>query len=84
MAQALGGFDDLARNRLRRLDGLLDQLEALNLTDSARLPRPIALALQRAGVERPGEHSVTELIDSVFDLQEPILKLISSRGRRHV
>lgn len=84
MVQAVSEFDDFARHRLRRLDSLLDQLEALNLAEITPLPRRIATALQNAGVESPAERTVTELIDRVFDLQEPILKLMASRGRRRV
>jgi hypothetical protein len=84
VVQSIGRLDEAARSRLYRLDLLLNELEALNLADSTLLPQEVAADLQDAGVQRPAERSVTELIDQVFELQEPILALIASFGRRRL
>lgn len=84
MVQSISSLDDVARGRLYRLDKLLNELEALNLSDTALVPAQVADELQDAGVNSPAERSVTELIDQVFELQEPILALIASFGRRRL
>jgi hypothetical protein len=73
---------DRARLRLRRLDHLLDQLEELNLRDEAQVSPPVAYALETEGVDDPYVFSVTDLINRVFDIQEPLLALIRDRSRR--
>ncbi len=82
MIQAVHRLDDFARSRLYRLDDLLEQLELLNLAESRQVPQDVAAALQDAGVRNPSERSVTELIDQVFELQEPILSVIASFSRK--
>jgi hypothetical protein len=73
---------DRARLRLRRLDHLLDQLEELNLHDEEQVSPPVAYALETEGVVDPYVFSVTDLINRVFDIQEPLLALIRDRSRR--
>jgi hypothetical protein len=73
---------DRARLRLRRLDYLLDQLEELNLRDEEQVSPPVAYALETEGVKDPYVFSVTDLINRVFDIQEPLLALIRDRSRR--
>jgi hypothetical protein len=73
---------DRARLRLRRLDHLLDQLEELNLRDEVQVSPPVAYALETEGVDDPYVFSVTDLINRVFDIQEPLLALIRDRSRR--
>ena len=74
--QTLDSIDGTARFRLRRLDALLDALEELNLSDRRFLPVRVGSALEDCGVRDPYSHSVTELIDRVFEMQEPLLNLI--------
>ena len=66
------------RDRLRQLDGLLEDLEDLNLRDLVDLPVRIGSALMDLGVDDPYLLTVTELIDRVFDLQEPVLAAVRS------
>lgn len=66
------------RDRLLQLDGLLDDLEDLNLRDLVDLPVRIGSALMDLGVDDPYLLTVTELIDRVFDLQEPVLAAVRS------
>ena len=73
-------WDDRPRLRLRRLDGLLGQLEELNLRDAVRVSRSIATALESEGVDNPQAFSITDLIDRVFDIQEPLLRSIRERS----
>jgi hypothetical protein len=73
---SLDSIDDTARFRLRRLDAILDALEELNLSDGSFLPVRVGTALEDFGVRDPYSHSVTELIDRVFELQEPLLTYI--------
>jgi hypothetical protein len=74
--QPLDSIDDTARFRLRRLDALLDALEELNLSDRSFVPVRLGTALEDFGVPDPYSRSVTELIDRVFELQEPLLSCI--------
>jgi hypothetical protein len=76
VAYPLGEFEETPRHRLRRLDFLLEELEDLNLRDMSNLPVRVGSALQRFGVEDPYRRSIPELIDRVFDLQEPVLAML--------
>ena len=80
--ESLSGFDDVARVRLWRLDRLLDQLEELNLRDRTRVSNRVGRTLEDIGVDNPYSRTVTELMDRVFELQEPLLKVIGPRARR--
>lgn len=73
-------FDDGPRVHLRRLDNLLGQLEELNLHDEARVSPSVASALEHEGVRNPHGASITDLIDRVFDIQEPVLRLLRDRS----
>jgi hypothetical protein len=79
---SLSGFDDVARIRLWRLDRLLDHLEELNLRDRKRVSTRVGIALQDVGIENPQARSVSELMDRVFELQEPLLKMMGTRPHR--
>jgi hypothetical protein len=69
-----------SRERLRRLDSVLDDLEDLNLSDLSEIPVRIGDALIDLGVDDPYLHSITELIDRVFELQEPVLAAVRSES----
>ena len=73
-------WDERPRLRLRRLDSLLDQLEELNLHDELQVSPSVASALEHEGVENPAAVSITDLIDRVFDIQEPLLRLLRDRS----
>ena len=68
------------RDRLRQLDAILDDLEDLHLRELSNLPARTASALSDLGVADPHVHSVTELIDRVFELQEPVLAAVRSHS----
>lgn len=61
---------------------MLEALEDLNLRDMTSLPTRIGGELQRAGVADPYRWSITELIDVVFDLQEPLLERLRESSTR--
>jgi hypothetical protein len=65
---------------LRRLDSLLGQLEELNLRDARHVSPSVASALEHEGVHNPNTISITDLIDRVFDIQEPVLRLLRDRS----
>jgi hypothetical protein len=67
-------------DRLRQLDAVLDDLEDLNLRDLANLPVRVGSALMDLGIDDPYIHSITELIDRVFELQEPVLAAVRSQA----
>ena len=81
-ADTLTLFDDSPRRHLRKLDSVLDQLEELNLRDMSHLPVRLGSALQRLGVGNPYHMSITQLIDTVFDMEEPLLEALRMRRRR--
>jgi hypothetical protein len=69
------------RSRLRELDRLLDDLEDLNLNDMTHLPIRIGCDLQDLGITDPYRKSISDLIDRVFELQEPLLQTLrANRG----
>jgi hypothetical protein len=68
------GEDIVRRVRLRELDLLLSELEALNLRDIDLLPERLGLRLRAAGVGHRSDASVTEVLDLVFRAQEAYLR----------
>ena len=67
------------RAKLQQLDALLDGLEDLNLRDIVEVPVRLGSALIDLGVENPYTQSVNDLIERVFELQEPILAAVRAR-----
>lgn len=69
------------RNRLRRLDGLLEQFEELNLRDVEEAPRSLAHRVYGLAYEdyhpllcQPlGAISIAQWMETLFDLQDPLL-----------
>jgi hypothetical protein len=61
------------RNVLCQLDGLLGQLEEINLRGGAIPPR-VLLALRRVGIPTRDDISPTELIESIFLAQEGFMR----------
>ena len=71
------------RQQLRRLDDVLEALEQLNLHDQKELPDFVAARLVELGIERPHQHTVTQLIEKVWAIQQPYLvKVVVERRRR--
>ncbi len=71
------------RNRLRRLDDVLEALEQLNLHDRTDLPDPLRSRLVELGIEQPDRFTVTQLIEKVWAIQQPYLvKVVVERRRR--
>lgn len=77
---------DERRSRLRRLDDLLDALEALNLRDSRAVPDRLAERLRQEGITDPEARSIRDLIENVLRVEkEFMIKLPDDRrvaGRR--
>lgn len=74
---------DERRQQLRRLDDVLEALEQLNLHERRELPDFLAVRLVEIGIERPHQHSVTQLIEKVWAIQQPYLvKVVVERRRR--
>lgn len=70
------------RSRLRQLDAALDDLEDLNLREVVEIPPRVGNALVDLGVDDPYAQSVNELIERVFQLQEPVLAAVRLRSAR--
>lgn len=70
------------RRQLRMLDRLLNSLEELNLNDMTCVPTRVGGDLQQYGVDDPYRCSITELIDKVFELQQPVLERLRAHSRR--
>ncbi len=68
------GEEILRRVRLRELDLLLSELEALNLRDVDMLPAHLGMRLRAAGVGHRSNARVTEVLDLVFRAQEAYLR----------
>jgi hypothetical protein len=68
------------RERLRELDAMLDELESLNLRGMSYLPVRVGAALIRLGITDPYAWSIPELIDRIFDLEEPLLATMRTRS----
>lgn len=74
---------DNRRQNLRRLDDILEALEQLNLADQRELPDLLAMRLVELGVEDPRRHSIAQLIEKVWAVQQPFLiTLVTDRRRR--
>jgi hypothetical protein len=56
------------------LDGLLSELEWLNLLDRIDVPDDLAARLEQRGVGAPSKKGPPELIEAVFNLQRPYLR----------
>jgi hypothetical protein len=69
------------RRQLRKLDGLLDALEELNMNDMTCVPTRVGGDLQHYGVVDPYRCSIPELIDKVFELQQPLLERLRAHSR---
>lgn len=70
------------RSTLKALDGLLEQLEQLNLRDRTVVPMPLARRLLRAGVRFRARISIPHLIELVFARQERYMLTPPERGHR--
>jgi hypothetical protein len=70
------------RRILRRLDDLLEALEQLNLSESTVLPHALAEELRERGIESPNRYSPSDLIEKVWDLQQPYLLVVPVERRR--
>jgi hypothetical protein len=81
-AHAYSRRDNPARLHLDRLDAMLDELEDLNLRGRPQVPAPLGNVLQSLGVNQPSSRSVSELIEVVFDLQEPVLHMLRHGRQR--
>jgi len=66
------------RVQLRHLDGLLGELEALNLRDAQVLPDDLSRRLRQAGVGHRADAPISDVIDLVFTAQEAFLQPIPS------
>lgn len=62
------------RRRLAELDGLLGELEWLNLADRLDVPNDLATRLEKFGIRSAGRKRPFQLIEAVFDLQRPFLR----------
>jgi hypothetical protein len=73
------------RSQLRRLDDLLDALEALNLRGSRVLTAGLAETLDELGIHgsRAGT-PMTNLIEKVLKAQEPFMAHPAPEGRHRV
>ncbi len=74
--------DQERRQRLRRLDDILETLEQLNLHDRTELSDVIAERLIRLGVEEPWGIPVPQLIERVWAMQQPYLITVVVERRR--
>jgi hypothetical protein len=80
VADPLEDVTESPRYRLTRLDFLLEELEELIFRDMTQLPVRVGSALQRVGVSDPYLWSIPDLLDRIFELQEPILALLRQRS----
>ena len=74
-------LSDSARDRLSRLDAMLDELEDLNLRGMTHLPVRLGNQLIEFGIDDPYDSTVTDVIDQIFELEEPLLSMVRSRPR---
>jgi hypothetical protein len=70
------------RGHLRRLDDILEALEQLNLSDVTVVPHALAEELRARGIDSPNRYSPTELIERVWEMQQPYLLVIPVEKRR--
>jgi hypothetical protein len=76
-----GESQEMSRIHLTLLDFILDELEDLNVKGRTRISVRVSSDLKRMGVDQPNRWSITELIDRVFELQEPVLRRLRERRR---
>lgn len=74
--------EDERRQRLRRLDDILETLEQLNLHDRTEISNQLAERLIRMGIEEPTKIPVPQLIERVWAMQQPYLITIVVERRR--
>ena len=72
---------EMSRIHLTLLDFILDELEDLNINGRTRISVRVCSDLKRMGVDQPNRWSITELIDRVFELQEPLLRRLREHRR---
>ncbi|HEV2953292.1 MAG TPA: hypothetical protein VG015_04320 [Candidatus Dormibacteraeota bacterium] len=70
------------RGQLRRLDDILEALEQLNLHDQTELPPRLAERLVELGIGNPRQYTVTQLIEKVWEVQQPYLVTVVVERRR--
>lgn len=69
------------RNKIRHIDGLLNELEMLNLADAQEVPEGLAEELDRLMAEsrvleitqQPRPESVTEAMDVLYEIQDSLM-----------
>jgi hypothetical protein len=69
----MDGMEVVRRIRIRELDGLLSELEMLNLREVGLLPEQLSTRLLQVGVPHDPQASISDLIDLVFRAQESYL-----------
>src|SRR5260221_14049389 len=74
--------DQDRRSSLRRLDDILETLEQLNLHDRTELNDTLAERLILLGIEKPHSIPVPQLIERVWQMQQPYLITIVVERRR--
>jgi hypothetical protein len=70
------------RRHLRRLDDLLEALEQLNLSEITVVPHALAEELRVRGIDSPNRYSPSELIEKVWEMQQPYLLVVPVERRR--
>src|SRR5207302_9340353 len=70
------------RGGVRRLDGILESLEQLNLHDKTELPDHVAEGLVMLGIEQPHAIPIPPLHERVWAMQQPYLITIVVERRR--
>lgn len=65
--------------RLRVLDYLLEDLEQLNLDDVSTVPAWLAARLEDEGIPTPSAHTPPQLIELVWEKQEPYCQPLKGR-----
>jgi hypothetical protein len=69
------------RNRIRHIDGLLDELEMLNIAEETQLPSDLAVRVQRLAAEMDHplgnraleDLTIAESMDALYDLQDGLM-----------
>jgi hypothetical protein len=74
--------DQERRSTLRRLDDILETLEQMNLHDRTELSDSLAERLILLGIDRPHAIAVPQLIERVWQMQQPYLITIVVERRR--
>ena len=74
--------DQERRQRLRRLDDMLETLEQLNLHDRTELTDHAAERLVMLGIREPHTIPIPQLIEHVWAMQQPYLTTIVIERRR--